>query len=130
MKIFFQYFISIIILFPIIPFLITFIMFKRNKGTIKSIGIASDITTFILLFSVPLMIRGLWKFHFTWIMLIGLIIIGIIFTYLDWRKKKELEILPLLKKIWRMYFIFLSILFILIWIVGLITSIIEFVYNK
>lgn len=129
MKIFIQYFFSIIILFPIIPFFITFIICKRKKGTIKSIGIASDITTFILLFSVPLMIRGLWNFHFTWIMLIVLIIIGIIFTYLDWRKKKELEIFPLLKKIWRMYFIFLSILFILIWIVGLITSIIEFVYN-
>lgn len=95
----------------------------------KSFNTASDITTFILLFTIPLMIKGVWAFNFSWMMFVVLILIGIVFTYKDWKVKKELEVIPLLKKIWRMYFVFLSFLYILIWIIGPIISIIEFVYS-
>lgn len=129
MKLVIQYFVSILILYPMIPFLLTFIICKRKQGAQKAFRIASDVTTFFLLFTIPITIKGLWEFHYTWLIFVVLIIIGIIFTYIDWRKKKEVEIFPLLRKIWRFYFIFLAILFILIWIIGLIISIIEYVYD-
>lgn len=128
MTMFVQYIISVILLFPIIPFFITFIIFKKRKGKMKSFSLAADITTFFLLFSIPLMIKGIWKMNFSWILFVVLIAMGMILTFIDWSKKKEIEIIPLLKKIWRVYFIFLSFLFILIWIIGLILSIIDFVY--
>lgn len=129
MKWFIQYFISIMIIYPMIPFLLIFMICKSKQGTQKAFRIASDVTTFILLFTVPIMIKGIWEFHYTWLIFVVLLIIGIIFTYIDWRKKKEIEIFSLLKKIWRFYFIFLAFLFILIWIIGLIISIIEYVYG-
>lgn len=130
MKEIIQYLISVMILLPLIPFLVTFFISKRKNIASKAFGTAADVTTIFLLFSIPLMMKGIWNISIVWIMLAVLILIGIVFTYIDWRTKKEIEIFPLLKKIWRIYFILLTVTFILIWIVGLIMSIMEFVYNS
>lgn len=115
-------------LFPDYSFFITYgICRKRTKNKAKSIGYAADVTTFILFFSVPLSIVSLWEMNNEVSVFIIAIFIAIIFTYIDWRTKKEIEIYPLLKKIWRMYFILLTIAYLIIWIVGVIQSIIEYV---
>ncbi|MFP3919556.1 DUF3397 family protein [Lysinibacillus telephonicus] len=125
-----QYIISAIICFPIILFFITYAIFhKRKKSVAKSFGYAADATTFILLFSVPLSISSLWGMKYNIIVFVIEIVIAIIFTYIDWRTKKEIEILPLLKKTWRLYFIILTIAYMAIWIIGLIQSIIEYIVN-
>lgn len=130
MKSLIQYLVSIIIFFPIILFFITyFIARKRKKGKVKSFGTASDLTTFVLFFSVPLSISSLWEKNYNIIIFIIAIVIAIIFTYIDWRTKKEIEILGLIKKTWRLYFILLTLAFIVIWIVGLIQSIIEYAFS-
>ena len=123
-----QYLVSAIICFPIILFFITYAIFhKRKKSVAKSFGYAADATTFILLFSVPLSISSLWGMKYYVLVFVIELVIAIIFTYQDWRTKKEIEILPLLKKIWRSYFIILTIAYIVIWVVGLIQSIIEYI---
>lgn len=123
-----QYLVSAIICFPIILFFITYAIFrKRKKSDAKSFGYAADATTFILLFSVPLSISSLWGMKYYVLVFVIELVIAIIFTYQDWRTKKEIEILPLLKKIWRSYFIILTIAYIVIWVVGLIQSIIEYI---
>ena len=128
MKLVIQYLMSTIICFPIILFLITYALcYKRKKSAVKCFGYSADATTFILLFSVPLSIRSLWGMNYYSIVFFIEIAIAIIITYIDWRTKKEIEILPLLKKIWRLYFILLTIAYIVIWIVGLIQSVIEYI---
>ncbi len=129
MKIVIQYLLSIIIFFPIILFFITyFIIRKRKKSKVKAFGIASDLTTLVLFFSVPLSISSLWEKNYNVVVFIIALIIAIVFTYIDWRTKKEIEILRLLKKVWRLYFILLTMAFLVIWIVGLIQSIIEYAF--
>ena len=96
---------------------------------VKSFGMASDATTIVLFFSVPLSISSLWEKNFNIIILIIAIVIAIIFTYIDWRTKKEIEVFRLIKKTWRLYFILLTIAFAAIWIVGLIQSIIEYAFS-
>ena len=130
MKALIHYLVSIIIFFPIILFFITyFIGRKRKKSKVKAFGMASDATTVVLFFSVPLSISSLWEKNYNIIILIIAIVIAIIFTYIDWRTKKEIEILRLIKKTWRLYFILLSIAFVVIWIVGLIQSIMEYAFS-
>lgn len=128
MSIAFEYLISTIILIPLIPFLITFVICrKRRKTNAKSFGIAADITTFILFFSVSLSISGLWGMSYSVIIFVLALFIAMLYTYKDWRNKKEIEIFPLFKKIWRSYFIILTVAYIVIWVVGLSQNIIEFV---
>ena len=130
MKFVIQYLLSIIIFFPIILFFITyFITRKRKISKVKSFGIASDLTTLVLFFSVPLSISSLWEKNYNVVVFIIALIIAIIFTYIDWRTKKEIEVFRLLKKIWRLYFILLTIAFLVIWMVGLIQSIIEYAFS-
>ncbi|MCP1143931.1 DUF3397 family protein [Lysinibacillus endophyticus] len=128
MKILFQYVISTIILFPIILFFISFfICRKRKKSKSKSFGYSSDVTTFVLFFSVPLSIKSLWEVNLSILIISIAIIIAIIFTYIDWRTKKEIEVLPLFKKVWRLFFILLTLCYFIVWIVGLVQSIINYV---
>lgn len=77
-------------------------------------------------FSVPLAISVLWRVNVGALLVILAIMMAMIFTYIDWRTKKEIEVKPLLKKIWRFLFIILSTAYLVICIVGVIQSIMEY----
>ncbi|WP_274309368.1 DUF3397 domain-containing protein [Solibacillus daqui] len=127
MILFLQFMLATIIIFPIIAFLIMLIVcriLKFNKQ--KAIGLAADVTTLILLFSVPIAIRSLWELSIWIPMLVVLLIVAIIFTYMDWRSKKEIEVGPLLKKIWRVDFLMLSLAYFTVWLVGIAHSVMIF----
>ncbi|ACA39029.1 conserved hypothetical protein [Lysinibacillus sphaericus C3-41] len=51
---------------------------------------------------------------------------AMIFTYIDWRTKKEIEVKPLLKKIWRFLFLLLSTAYAVICIIGVIQSLVDY----
>lgn len=89
-------------------------------------GAASDITTFFLFFSVPLAIGVVWRVNVGMILVIAAIIMAMIFTYVDWRTKKEIEVSALLRKIWRFLFLLLSAAYIIICVVGIIQSLIDY----
>ncbi|MGN7477229.1 DUF3397 domain-containing protein [Solibacillus silvestris] len=116
-----------IILCPIIAFfavIVTCRKLRLNKH--KAIGLAADVTTFLLFFSIPVALRGLWDIGALMPMLIVVLVIAIIITYADWQTKKEIEVKPLLKKIWRVYFLLFSITYFFIWIIGIAHSVMIF----
>jgi len=119
--------ISIIIFCPIVLFVIVYLVGRKVKirGT-HAFGAASDVTTLCLFFSVPLAIGVLWCVNVGALLVILAIMMAMIFTYIDWRTKKEIEVKPLLKKIWRFLFLILSTAYLLICIVGVIQSIMEY----
>lgn len=90
------------------------------------LGLTSDVTTLCLFFSVPLAIGVLWRVNVGALLVILAIMMAMIFTYIDWRTKKEIEVKPLLKKIWRFLFLLLSTAYLVICIVGVIQSIMEY----
>ncbi|WP_155590129.1 DUF3397 domain-containing protein [Lysinibacillus cavernae] len=119
--------ISIIIFCPIVLFVIVYLVGRKVKipGT-HAFGAASDATTLCLFFSVPLAIGVLWHVNVGALLVILAIMMAMIFTYIDWRTKKEIEVRPLLKKIWRFLFLILSTAYVVICIVGVIQSIVEY----
>ena len=87
-------------------------------------------TTFILFFSVPLAIHSVWgEFLFLPIIIVALLI-ALAFTYVDWRTKKEIDVPVLLKKIWRVYFIVLSIMYLGTWLIGLSLNVMEYLKTQ
>jgi len=119
--------ISIIIFCPILLFVIVYLISKKVKirGT-HAVGVASDVTTLCLFFSVPLAIGVLWNVNVSALLVTMAIMMAMIFTYIDWRTKKEIEVKSLLRKIWRFQFLVLSTAYIVICIVGVIRSVIEY----
>jgi len=119
--------ISVIIFCPILLFMIVYLIGRKVKirGT-HAFGAASDVTTFCLFFSVPLAIGVLWSVNVGVLLVMLALTMAMIFTYIDWRTKKEIEVKPLLKKIWRFQFLVLSTAYVVICVVGIIQSVIEY----
>ena len=119
--------ISIIIFCPVLIFLIVFFIGRKIKiKGIHAFGLASDVTTFFLFFSVPLAISAVWQVNVGMILVIVAIIMAMIFTYIDWRTKKEIVVSALLRKIWRFLFLLLSAAYSIVCVVGIIQSLIDY----
>ncbi|WP_285397937.1 DUF3397 domain-containing protein [Lysinibacillus sp. fls2-241-R2A-57] len=127
MKEFLHIVISIVIFCPILLFVIVYLISRKIKirGT-HAFGAASDMTTFCLFFSVPLAIDVLWNINVSALLVSLAIMMAMVFTYIDWRTKKEIEVKALLRKIWRFQFLVLSTAYIVICIIGVIQSVIEY----
>ena len=124
---FVRFLFTTILLCPIIAFVLTLIvcrMLRLDKH--KAIGYSADVTTGLLFFAVPIAIRNLWGVSIFIPLFVSAFVVAIIFTYIDWRTKKEIEVKPLLKKVWRVYFILLGITYFLVWVIGLTHSVIIF----
>ncbi|MGN4126324.1 DUF3397 domain-containing protein [Lysinibacillus sphaericus] len=130
MKDFLHIIISIIIFCPLLLFIIVYLISRKVniRGT-HAFGAASDVTTFWLFFSVPLAIGVLWGVNIGALLVMLAIMLAMVFTYIEWRTKKELEVKPLLRKIWRFLFLVLSSAYFLICLVGLIQSVIEYLQS-
>ncbi|MER2169322.1 MAG: DUF3397 family protein [Psychrobacillus psychrodurans] len=120
--------ISIIVLVPAILFIASFGIakygFHKRK---KSIGIAADITTFLLFFSVSHVFNIIFEKEIGFILIIIAIMIATVITVLEWKMKKEIEIKPLLRKLWRLFFILLCVMYALLWVIGVIRYVLKYI---
>ncbi|WP_175453943.1 DUF3397 domain-containing protein [Psychrobacillus sp. OK028] len=119
---------SIIIIYPIVVFLAVFLFckFVLHKRK-KSIGIASDISTFFLYFSIANLFSFIFLKEIGWYLVIFSIILATIMTILEWRSKKEIEVIPLLRKIWRLLFLLLCFIYAVLWLFGVIRYVLSYI---
>lgn len=129
MKLVLAYVLGILILLPVTIFILSFLFFRKllKKQVNSSFRLAADITTFVLFFSVTISITTLWGTTFSIVTISISLLIAMIMTYIDWRTQKEIEVVPLLRRIWRMQFLYLLIVYNIVWIVGIVQSVIFFV---
>ena len=127
MKTFIEIIGGVILLCPLIVLLLTFMICRklRIKKT-YAFGFGADVTTFILFFSVPLAIHSVWGASLFLPIIIIALLIALGFTYVDWRTKKEIDVPVLLKKVWRVYFILLSVMYLGTWLIGLSLNVMEY----
>ena len=76
-----------------------------------TVGRAADITTVALLISVPLALEALTGKKLGFALFSMLIIIAMYSTMKVWRTEKDISIRKLSRKIWRIYFVLLSVLY-------------------
>jgi hypothetical protein len=124
----FQTIISFLLVFPIVIFIVVFfVSSKISRKTTKAFGHAADITTLVLFFAVPIAIQSLFQIE-TVGLLIGIaLIISVILTFLEWKSQKEIELISLVRKIWRFLFLILSVTYFIVWCLGFVFKVIEFV---
>lgn len=113
-----------IILLPILVYMATYYVNKMiKKSPDHCHRISCDVTTLLLFFSVSLSIKGIWSIDVGAYIIAFALIVAMIITFIEWRIRKEIEIKLLLRTIWRIYFLLLSMSYFAIWIVGMIYSI-------
>lgn len=121
---------SVVVFLLIFPFIFTIVtaisLWKFGFSKERSFSYAADFTTPLYFIAIPVIFKSIWDFSIMAIFLAFVIGICIVFTYIDWRTKKEIEIPVLLKKIWRAYFLLFSSLYVIIMVVGFISWMISY----
>lgn len=123
----FQSIISFFIAFPIFMFIFIYIVsLKLTKKTSKAFGHAADLTTFLLFMAVPVAIKSLFQVETMGVVLGLALITSVLLTILEWKSKTEIELIPLLRKIWRFMFLVLSFVYLIVGCVGFVLKVFEF----
>lgn len=117
-----------LLLFPFI-ILIVLIIIAKKIGLVKKkrIGWAVDWTTPFMVLTVLILIRAIWDVWLP-ILLIGILcLIAIGFAIMERSTQKEFRTWWVLRGTWRAYFLLLTVMYILLFIIGIILQIVRYV---
>lgn len=113
---------------PLLGYLLVFIIFKQiTKKHRRSVHIALDITTLLFVFSVHHLILTIWEHNYFWLIILFMLITAIIFVYIFWKVKKEIDFLRVFRGYWRFNFLLFFMAYIVLTIIGLVQSVNTFV---
>nr|WP_135449316.1 DUF3397 family protein [Planococcus citreus] len=104
---------------PFILFLFVYALTYKSQKR-KALGIAADVTAFLLFFSVPASIELLFGFEVQPFILMAALLFAIFLLIREWKTQKELEVIKFLRKVWRICFLALSAIYAVTWLAGLI----------
>lgn len=122
-----QNIVSVALFLPyLVFFIILFVALKSNRKPAQAIGIAADVATFVLFFAVPIAVEALFDVKTMIYILCIALVLSMFMTYQEWTNKKEIEFLPLLRKIWRFLFILLSLVYIIVLLSGFIVKLMNY----
>lgn len=108
---------EIILLCPWIIWGFLCIVLKKISYTKTSaVHFASDITTFFLLFSIREIIKVLFDTDIRMLAFIAAVVIAIVMLVYDYKNEDELELSKVTKKIWRILFVLLTCVYIVVFI--------------
>lgn len=117
-----------IILFPLIVTLsYVVIMRKMGRAPAKMMGRAADVTTPFLFLAVYVVAHAIFGDGPGWFISGIALVIAIVLVIIERLRVKEFKILRVLQRTWRLYFLVLSIAYIILIVVGIIKKIIEYV---
>lgn len=116
---------ALLLIAPIFLFIFIILLARKRLGY-RSIGLAADITTLLLFFSVPAAAAAIWQVNTMLITYSAALVIAIIMLVIEWKQSKEIEIPKLARKIWRVYFLALSLAYFLICVAGLLWTFNDF----
>lgn len=103
---FFSALVATLITVPMIGYLTVFIISKQITGNHRrSVNVALDFSTFLLVLSVHFLIITIWHKSFLWLIMIILFGLAALFVLIHWRYKEEILLPKVLKGFWRLNFL-------------------------
>ena len=118
---------GITVLFPFIWTFFILVIYKRLGIAPSSVlGPAADMTTPLLFLSVYVISRTIFGNGVGYYIITIAIIIMIIYSIYEKMNVKELRIIRLLRKIWRLFFLILVAAYFILLIIGVIVKIFEY----
>ncbi|MGX7595451.1 DUF3397 family protein [Planococcus plakortidis] len=115
---------NVLLYVPFILFLIVYALTYKSKKS-KALGIAADVTAFLLFFSVPASIELLFGMEVQPFIFMAALLLAIFLLIREWKTQKELEVVKFLRKVWRICFLALSAIYAAAWLAGLVFLAVE-----
>lgn len=115
------------VVFPFIWMFLILVIYKRRGISPASVlGLAADLTTPLLFLSVYVISHTIFgNGSGTYIVIIAIIIM-IIFSIYEKKNVKDLSIIRLLRKVWRLYFLILVTAYFTLLVIGIIVKVISY----
>lgn len=114
----------------IFPFLVTFfaLIFFRKRGIAPSkvFGFAADTTTPFLFVAVYITSRAIFDLSTGFYIAILASIIPIIFAIIERRRGRDFRVGLVLRRSWRLYFLLLVVVYVILLIAGVVLKIVEY----
>ncbi|MCM3665738.1 DUF3397 domain-containing protein [Mesobacillus subterraneus] len=113
-------FVAILITVPMIGYLAVFIISKQITGNHRrSVNLAIDFSTFLLVLSVHFLIVTIWGKSFLWLILVVLFGLAAFFVWIHWKYKEEIIMPKVFKGFWRFNFLLFFSAYIILVLFGL-----------
>lgn len=116
----------LIVLYPFLMFFFIFFIlkrFKRTKG--NAMHRAMDVTTCILLFSIQALCQALYGYDLGVLVQILVTVIFMVIVIRKWRENPEVQVAKIFKKFWRILFLVLSSIYLIMLLVYAILKSVE-----
>ena len=115
---------AIFITLPFIGYLIFFISAKQITGNHRrAVQFAMDMSTVLFVLSVHYLIVTIWGVHIFWVILLIMIMIAAMVVLVHYKVKEEIVFRKVIKGFWRVNFAFFFCAYLLLFSIGVITSI-------
>lgn len=112
---------------PLFGFIVVyFIAKKMTKNNRRAVHLAIDWSTVLLILSVHHLILVIWHKSFLWFLLLIMILVALIFVFIHYKTKSEIEYKAIFKGFWRMNFLLFFSAHIFFAMLGLIQRINSF----
>ncbi|WP_432364056.1 DUF3397 domain-containing protein [Sporosarcina sp. UB5] len=119
---------GIVVLFPfLITIIFLFVMRRMGKAPATVIGKAADFTTPFLFLSVYITSMTIFDKGTGFTIISVAILLAILFAVMERMKEKEFQITRVFQKTWRLYFLLLSFAYVILFVVGVVFKISEYV---
>ncbi|MDH5161089.1 DUF3397 domain-containing protein [Heyndrickxia oleronia] len=123
-------FISIFIMLPFLGYFLSFILVKQlTRNHRRAVSIAIDITTLILIISVHFLIKGIWGQSLLWLIILIILMIGLVFVVFYRSVRDEIEYSRVFKGFWRLNFLFFTTIYIILFVYGMTSRILDSVMS-
>lgn len=122
-----QFLLSLIVIVPYVLTVALFVIVKLSgRSSVKSFRIAADVTVPFLVLSVIVLLRMILQIHAGIILIAGVLIIGIGFAVAERIRSKEFRVQNMLRNLWRMLFLIMSLFYIVLLLIGVAKTVAEF----
>ncbi|WP_059170043.1 DUF3397 domain-containing protein [Bacillus sp. FJAT-27445] len=112
---------ALFIFLPLLGYLIVFAISKPITGNHRrSVGLALDATTFLLVISVHFLIMTIWESSLLWLILLILLFAGMLSAIIQWKIKGEVVLRKVFKGFWRFTFLLFFIAYVGLILFGLV----------
>lgn len=119
-------FISLIVIIPMLGYLLVFSISKTvTNNHRQSVLLAVDCTTFLLIIAIHFLSKTIWERSFLPFIILLILIIAASYAIYYWRTRDDMEIVKILRGCWRANFLIFFVLYILLFFIGIIKSIIS-----
>lgn len=116
----FSAFVAILITVPMVGYLAVFIISKQISGNHRrSVNLAIDFSTLLLVLSVHFLIITIWGKSFLWLILLVLLGLAAIFVLIHWKYKEEIVLPKVFKGFWRFNFLLFFSAYVILVLFGL-----------